>query len=359
MDDDHATARKTDAQARADDIRAFNRELARLDGEGIDVIDAAQRERLRGHHAQVLARLAQSFDIDRDPRAAQLSLGMRVASFLGALALATSVFFLFYRVWGLVPTPVQVAVLVAAPLLTLALTLYVRARDTTGYFAKLAALVAFACLVLNTVMIGEGFNLTPTEHVLLPWAAFAFLLAWACDLRLLLVAGILCALAWTTARIGSLGGLFWADAGQRPENLFLPALALFLLPLRLDLSRHAGFAATFRLSGLFALFLPLTWLSHVGGNSYLPLDSDTVEHLYRAAGFLLAAGAAALGIRRQWPETTNAGIAFFVLFLFTQFFDWWWDLLPKYLFFLLLALVAILVLLVLRRLRDYARRAGA
>ncbi|MFN4839027.1 MAG: hypothetical protein ACK5MB_01495, partial [Phycisphaerales bacterium] len=49
------------------------------------------------------------------------SLGMRVASFLGALALATSVFFLFFRVWGLVPTPLQVTILVATPLLMLAL----------------------------------------------------------------------------------------------------------------------------------------------------------------------------------------------------------------------------------------------
>ena len=32
-------------------------------------------------------------------------------------------------------------------------------------------------------------------------------------------------------------------------------------------------------------------------------------------------------------------------------FDWWWDYLPKYLFFFLLGLLAILVLLVMRSLR--------
>jgi hypothetical protein len=33
----------------------------------------------------------------------------------------------------------------------------------------------------------------------------------------------------------------------------------------------------------------------------------------------------------------NTGITFFVIFLYTKFFDWWWDALPKWLFFLLLA----------------------
>ena len=36
---------------------------------------------------------------------------------------------------------------------------------------------------------------------------------------------------------------------------------------------------------------------------------------------------------------------------FCKVFDWWWDYLPKYLFFFLLGLLAILVLLVMRRLR--------
>ena len=34
-----------------------------------------------------------------------------------------------------------------------------------------------------------------------------------------------------------------------------------------------------------------------------------------------------------------------------RFFDWWWQVMPKYLFFLVLGLCAVLILLVLRRLR--------
>jgi hypothetical protein len=43
---------------------------------------------------------------------------------------------------------------------------------------------------------------------------------------------------------------------------------------------------------------------------------------------------------------------FFVIFLYTKFFDWWWEIMPKYLFFFVLALAAILCLLILKRLRK-------
>jgi len=54
----------------------------------------------------------------------------------------------------------------------------------------------------------------------------------------------------------------------------------------------------------------------------------------------------------------NTGVTFFVVFLYTKFFDWWWDALPKYLFFLVLGLAAVLILLVLRRLRGVLAHAG-
>jgi hypothetical protein len=41
---------------------------------------------------------------------------MRVASFLGALALAASVFFLFYQFWGHFGEAAQVAILLGAAL---------------------------------------------------------------------------------------------------------------------------------------------------------------------------------------------------------------------------------------------------
>ena len=117
---------------------------------------------------------------------------MRIASFLGALALAAAIFFLFYNFWGLLTDTVQVVVLVTASLGTFLLTMWVRTRDSTGYFTNLCAMVAFACFVLNIVMLGQAFNLTPSDNALVAWAALGFLLAYLCDSRLLLAAGILC-----------------------------------------------------------------------------------------------------------------------------------------------------------------------
>ena len=51
----------------------------------------------------------------------------------------------------------------------------------------------------------------------------------------------------------------------------------------------------------------------------------------------------------------NTGIVFFVFFLYTKFYQWWWEFMPKYLFFLMVGLTAVLILLILKRLRRTFR----
>ena len=170
-DKQHAmtTSNRSDAQQRADAIRVFQVELEHLESAGVLRLDDAQHAAVRSHHQTLLSTLAQDFDIDRDAQTKQLSLGMRIASFLGAVALAASVFFLFYQFWGWFSTLVQVAVLVTAPLATFLATLWIARKDGSGYFAKLAAMVTFACFVLNLIMLGQVFNITPSDKALLPW----------------------------------------------------------------------------------------------------------------------------------------------------------------------------------------------
>jgi hypothetical protein len=91
---------RSEAQQRADEIRVFRTELSRLEAEGALQLSALQMQALTVHQDRLLANFAAAFDIDRDIKAHQLSLGMRLASFLGALALAASVFFFFYQFWG-------------------------------------------------------------------------------------------------------------------------------------------------------------------------------------------------------------------------------------------------------------------
>ena len=339
------------AQQRSDRIQQFRDELRCLEsGAGLE-LSGSQHEQIETYHQAVLAGLAQRFDIDHNAQTRQLSLGMRAASFLGALALATSLYFLFYRFWGQFNELSQVITLISAPLLGLLLTAVLHQRDSSGYFSKLAALLSFSAFVLNLVMLGQIFNITPSDKALLPLAALALLLAYACELRLLLAAGLLCLITYVAARVGTWSGMYWLDFGQRPENFFPLALLLIGIPQLISQRRFSGFVELYRILGLCSLLLPMLVLANWGYGSYLPLDSDLIEGAYQLLGFALSALAIWLGIRRRWTDVSNTGLVFFVIFLFTKLFDWWWEILPKYLFFLLIGLVAILVLLILRRLR--------
>ncbi len=137
------TGTKETAQRRADQIKAFGHELEELERDKILLLTPEQRERIGGYHAETLKRLARQFDIDVTPAAKQMSLGMRVVSFLGALALSSAVFFFFYHFWGYFDTPVQVAILITAPLMLLGGVEFAARREKTLYFASLMGQVAF------------------------------------------------------------------------------------------------------------------------------------------------------------------------------------------------------------------------
>jgi uncharacterized membrane protein len=343
---------RSEAQQRADEIRVFQKELERLERDRVLALTPAQHDAIRKAHQGLIAGYAQAFDIDQDARAKQLSLGIRIASFLGALALAASVFFLFYQFWGLLPTAVQVAVLLVAALGTFLATVWIQGRDTSGYFTKLAAMVAFACFVLNIALLGQIFNITPSDKALIPWAAFALLLAYTCDLRLMLAAGILCIIAYISARTGTWSGMYWLYFGERPENFFPAAVLLFAVPQAIPHRRFTGFAAIYRVFALLTLLLPMLVLANWGYVSYLDLDPDVIEGLYQVLGFAGSAALVWLGVRRHWGDVVNTALTFFVIFLYTKFFDWWWEAMPKYLFFLVIGLTAVLFLVALQRLRG-------
>ena len=107
-----------------------------------------------------------------------------------------------------------------------------------------------------------------------------------------------------------------------------------------------------RASGiLLALFLPMLVLAHWGAGSYLDYSISRIEAAYQLLGFVVAAAVIWLGVRRDWADVVNTGLTFFVIFLYTKLFDWWWEIMPKWLFFLVLGLVAVLLLTVFKRLR--------
>jgi len=344
---------KVDAQRRADQIGYFQAELEIIEQERVLSLNESQRSSIAGYHESLMEQLSSTFDIDANRREKQLSLGMKIASFLGALGLAASVFFLFYQFWGRFSTNIQVIILVAAPLIGLAATMYASHKEKTGYFSKLIGLVSFACFVLNLSMLGKIFNITPSANAFLVWAIFAFLLAYASDARLLLAAGIICISSYLSAKTGTWSGCYWIHFGERPENFFPAALILFMIPY-FPHNKFSGFAVIYRVFGMLLFFIPVLILSNWGAISYLNIARESIESIYQMAGFIFSAAAIWLGIKKSWPELVNTGNVFFTIFLYTKFYDWWWDWMPKYLFFLVVGLTAILMLLIFKRLRNSA-----
>ena len=332
-----------DRQAR---IQAFKAELIALAEEGI-VLDEGTLARIRAHHERLLAGAPDE----------RLSLGMRLASFVGAVALSAAVFFLFYRFWGALTVPRQVLVLVAAPLLLVGATHLLHRWERSGYFATLAALAAFAAFVLALGTLGVIFNLRPTPHAFLAYGLFGLLLGWTYDLRLPHFAGLVAFGAWLTALPGTLAGEELPDLFGRGEALVLVGALLLLAPrLRLPASR---WPRDHRIVGMTGLFLGLFILSVAGRQSWLPWSAHTVEHLYQVAGFLVAGGVIAWGVRARLAELANGGMIFLTILCLVKAVDWWWEWLPRWLFFLLLAAFAIGVMVALKRVRGALARRGA
>lgn len=343
---------KSQAQMRADRIRAFREELAELEREGALSLDPAQRERLESHLHQTLRSLASQYDIDTTASQKQISWGMRIVSTLGAVAMGASVVMFLRRYWGSLDIPWQVALLVAVPLLVLYATDAVARRERARYFTSLMALATFAAFVANVAILGSLFNLTPSPNAMLAWGAFGVLLAYLFGVRLVLVAGVGCLCGYLAAGFSSWWGGHWMNFGERPEHFLAGALVLIGVPLFPPHRRFVEFNRVYLGAGLGLLFLALLILSHAGHVSYLPWRIRRVEDFYEVLAFAAAAAAIGTGIRRRRPVVAYAGAAYFTVLLYWRFFDWWWDWMPGYLFFLILGLIAVALLAVFRRLRG-------
>jgi hypothetical protein len=267
------------------------------------------------------------------------------------LALSASVFYFFFALWGRIPTPVQVAVLVAAPLTALAATSVIARRETARYFTGIAALLAWGCFVLDLTALGAAFNLPPAAGAFLAWGAFGLLLAYGYRIRILFVLGAVSLATYVAAVLYSWAGGSAAEGLARPEGLFPVAAALLLLALAEPRRHPPGFIAAYRLLGSILLLAPIVLLAERGSLSYLPLGRTAVEVFYQVAGFVVSAALIALGVIRRRRPLIYSGTSAFVLLLLLKFVDWWWEWMPRYLFFLLVALCAVGALLALRRLR--------
>jgi uncharacterized membrane protein len=244
-----------------------------------------------------------------------------------------------------------VSILIAGPILaTLAVEISAR-KEKTLYFATIVSLVAFASFVLNLSILGKIFNITPSLNALLAWAVFALILAYTYGLKILQIAGILCIMGFLSAEVGTLFGCYWLSFGKRPENFIITGIVLFCISF-IPHKKYYDFPFMYRFFGLLAIFISILVLADWGNTSYFMIPHERIEHIYQVAGFITAGLVIWLGIKKQWPAITNMGTTFFAIYLYTKFYDWWWKLMPKYLFFLIMGLIAVLLLLVFKRLRT-------
>ena len=153
--------------------------------------------------------------------------------------------------------------------------------------------------------------------------------------------------AWT-ARLG----YRWLDFGDRPEHFAAMGLLLFATPMAARHKRNSDFPAVYRLMGALAFFVAVLSLAEWGSRSYLPMETKHVEILYEFTGLAASAGAIWLGIARQWDGVVNTGALFFAIFLFCRLYHWWWDVMPKYLFFAVIGAIAIVLVLAFKRVRG-------
>ena len=100
-------------------------------------------------------------------------------------------------------------------------------------------------------------------------------------------------------------------------------------------------------------------LSEWGAHSYLTIDTRIVEVTYEFVGLASCAGAIWLGILRQWDGVVNMSSVFFAIFLLCRLYHWWWDWLPKYLFFAIVGATAILLVLGFKRVRVRLKEGAA
>ena len=338
-------------QARADQIRAFQAELRELEHDGVLSLDEVQHARLLDHHASVVSRLAADADVDTSVSMHQLSLGLRLATMLGTVALSAATVLFVVRFWGHLPTAAQLALALAAPLVPLAIAELAARRERSLYIASLFAAVAVAGFGANLAVVHQVLNLPDSPHPVLAVGGMALLLAYRYDILLLLVGGLSAVAWWVAGSLYSLFGGWFGDFPALPETLLVPTAIVLLLPAVVHHRTHPRFSEVYRAMAIAVLGIIAAIIALNGEVSLLPFGRRGAEMAYTLGGLTLGIGAMIVGVRRGWYLSVRAGAGVSLLLMLVKAVDWWWELLPAWLFFLVLGALALASIVGLKRLR--------
>lgn len=344
------------AQQRADRIAAFRAELAALESGGIAVLDPELGQRIRAHHDATLAALNAQGEIDLTRGEARLSAGMRIASVLGAAALSAAWGFFVTAMWSSLGHPARLALVALPPLLLGFGTAWAARRERSGYVASIVATVAIIALGVNLSALGALYNLPDSRHWLLLVGSFALILAYGYGLLIPLLIGIGGIGGWLWSLSAIPQGIWWDGAFGRFEPLAVLGAAAILVPAFVRRG-PAVFAVAWRASGAIALVLALLVLGEASGMSLIPgAPPRLMLGVYQLLGAAAFVALIWQGLRRDQIELVRSGMAGMALLLFLRAIDWFWEIMPKWLFFLLIGAIALGALLILRRLKLAERR---
>ncbi len=344
------TTAQHDAQQRADRIAVFKAELALLERDQVLVLTEQQRSSLDEHLSQLLDELAKQFGVDVSESARRLSWVIRIATLLGGAALFASVVLFLHRIWGSLPESAHTPLLAAFPVILLVSAEVSCRAGVHAYYTALLALAGTIAFMMELSTLGTVHNMSSSPNAMLAWSAVAVLLAYAYGIRLLLAVGAVLFCAFSGALWVSIAGSDWGNFPERAGYIIPSAAAVYLIPPLLKRDHHK-FNEVYRACGAALALGSLFIMSQVGYSYGTGLSTRAFEFACQLAGLGLSAAVVLHGLRLAQRFVVNTGAIGFVVFLFVRLHAWWWDWMPKYVFFLLLGLIAIALLLVFRRMR--------
>lgn len=337
------------ARPRHEAIDAFNEELSRLEAEGVLALGAEDRGRVAAHHA-LLRNECQARPAADTSMVRRLSAGMRIATLLGAFALSAAYALFIDANWAALSLGAQLPLVVAPPIVLAVLTGVAARREPSRYVASVIATVAVIALAVNVIVVGSLFNIPDSRHAFLAVGLFAMALAYGYRLALVLVLGIVGIGLWCWSLASIPSGAWWSTSFEHLEPLVITGLFAIVMSRRL--AGSAPFADEYRVMGSLALAGALLILGQTSNASYFDgTDGRVVEAVYQIVGAGAFATMITIGLRRDWPEMARVGTGAAFVFLVMRLVDWFWDWIPKWLFFLVIGAAAMGVVLLLRRFR--------
>jgi len=214
------------------------------------------------------------------------------------------------------------------------------------------ALIVVACLLLAADVFTLAKLLLPAgDHwsLLVLFVGLAYLaLAYAFRNPTVLVMALIAVASWFGAESGYASGWGAYYLGMNYPLRFAVASPLVLLVgylhQRFLPGRFEGFVKVYFALGLLYLSLSL-WILSIFGTSELPLIANGDSHGVLAAFSLLwlgvSVGCFVLGSRFDNRMFRGFGLTFVILNLYTRYYEYFWNSLDKWVFFIVLGLVTL------------------